>query len=86
MGEGEYTKRHNNKCKVIHWKILENFKLERSKYHWKHEPQKFIREGDIDIYYDKSITVGIYLERRHNKPDIMGLMLQNIGRKANIKN
>ena len=47
-----------------------DYNIERNKA-WEHEPERFTSNGTINIYYDKPITLGQYLENGANKPDIV---------------
>ena len=51
--------------------ILGTFKFDRSEKHWEHKPQSFIRTKEVDIYYNKSVTLGAYLDNRAKRPDII---------------
>ena len=71
MADGHYTKRHNNICKYIHWKICKEFKIDVKEKLWDHEPQPVTADTNTTIFYDKIIPTGRYIENNAIKPDIV---------------
>ena len=61
MTQGEYLKRHNKVCSLIHWNILGDYNIERNSMAWEYQPERFTTNGTINIYYNKPITLGQYL-------------------------
>ena len=47
------------------------FNIDRSEKYWEHEPQRFIKTKEIDIYYDKPVQLGASIDNRANRPDII---------------
>ena len=69
--QGQYNTRRNKLCSNIHWNILGTFNIDRSEKYWEHEPQRFIKTKEIDIYYDKPVQLGASIDNRANRPDII---------------
>ena len=70
MGDGHYTNRHNAVCRYIHWTICNAIGME-TKPVWEHEPARSTAHKDFNIYYDKPIPCGRYVEGGAIKPDIV---------------
>ena len=66
-----YTTRHNKVCSNIHWNLLGTFNIHRSTKHWEHEPARVTTTGEIDIFYDREVELGSFIENRATKPDII---------------
>ena len=47
------------------------FNINRGTKHWEHEPVRFTTTRELDIYYDKDVELGSYIENRANRPDII---------------
>ena len=47
------------------------FKIERTEKYWEHEPQSVITYKEVDIFYEKAVDLGAYIENRANRPDII---------------
>ena len=71
LASGDYTVRHNNICKLIHFKILEHFNAPREPNFWKHEPKTITSHNQIDVYYDYPIPIGRHIQGGCIKPDIL---------------
>ena len=69
--EDEYTTRQYKLCSNIQWNILGSFKIDRLEKYWEHKPQNFIRTEEVDIYYDKPVKLGAYINNKANRPDII---------------
>ena len=57
---------------MIHWNILEDKKINRSKKYWGHRPKKgTLTNKDYDIYDDRAIPREQYIENNANRPGII---------------
>ena len=70
LADGHYTKRHNNVCRYLHWKVCQEYGIETKKV-WEHEPQPVTANENVTIFYDKPIVLGRYVEGGAIKPDLV---------------
>ena len=66
-----YTTRYNKVCSNINWNVLGTFNINRNTKHRENEPVRFTTTGEIDIYYDKAVGLGSFIENRANRPGII---------------
>ena len=66
LKQDQYTTRHNRVCNIIHWNILKKNNISSSQKYWDHKPNGFETNGEVDVFYDKSIQLGQYLDNRAN--------------------
>ena len=71
LADGQYTNRHNKICTYIHWKICKEYNIAVNDKSWEHEPQPSLSTEEVNIYYDKIIPAGRYIEGGAVKPDIV---------------
>ena len=71
LQQDQYTTRHNRVCNIIHWNILKQYNINVSEKYWEHLPKSFESTAEVDIYYDKPIQLGQYIDNRANRPDII---------------
>ena len=71
LEQDQYTNRHNRVCKIIHWNLLKQYNFRTSDKYWEHQPNNFETNPEIDIYYDKPVRLGQFINNRANRPDIV---------------
>ena len=65
----EFTKRHNNVCKILHQKLCKNLKFVQDEVpYYKYEPPPVLENEDYIIYYDRTILT--QHTNSHNRPDL----------------
>ena len=71
LASGAYTERHNNICKLLHFRISEHFHIPTPPVFWKHDPKRIVTHNNIDIYYDYPIPISRHVDGGCIKPDIL---------------
>ena len=71
LAEGRYTTRHNNVCKVIHWRLCQEYGFENHDVSWKHNPQPFLENQHAKITYDAVVPASRYVTNSAVRPDIV---------------
>ena len=56
---------------IIHWNLLKKHNLNVSDKYWEYLPRGFENNAEINIYYEKPIQLGQYIDNRANQPDII---------------
>ena len=78
-GEGRYTTRHNNVCRVIHWRLCQEYGFDVHDVSWKHEPLPIIENRRAKITYDFTIPTTRHITNGAVRPDIV-LMDKDTGK------
>ena len=73
LAEGRYTTRHNNVCRVIHWRLCQKYGFEAHDVSWKHKPQPFLENQHAKITYDAPIPAARHITDGAVRPDIVVL-------------
>ena len=73
LAEGRYTTRHNNVCRVIHWRLCQKYGFEAHDVSWKHKPQPFLENQHAKITYDAPIPAARHITDSAVRPDIVVL-------------
>ena len=73
LAEGRYTTRHNNVCRVIHWRLCQKYGFEAHERSWKHTPQPFLENEQVKITYDAPIPAARHITESAVRPDIVVL-------------
>lgn len=71
--EGRYTVRHNNVCRVIHWRLCQRYGFNTHDVSWKHNPQPFMENQYAKITYDAPIPAARHVTNGAVRPDIVVL-------------
>jgi len=71
LAEGRYTTRHNNVCRVVHWRLCQQYGFEAHDVSWKHTPQPFIENQRAKITYDAPIPAARHVTQGAVRPDIV---------------
>src|SRR5678815_5274493 len=67
---GSYTEKHNNICRLIHYRLCRKFEIEvNTVNHWEHNPNNIEENNRVLILYDYNIPTDAQVT--HNKPDIV---------------
>src|SRR5678815_2219523 len=70
LKKGTYTERHNNICRLIHYRLCRKFEIEvNTVNHWEHNPNNIEENNRVLILYDYNIPTDAQVS--HNKPDIV---------------
>ena len=69
--EGRYTTRHNNVCRVIHWRLCQKYGFDAHDVSWKHKPQPFLENQNAKITYDSIIPAARHITNSALRPDIV---------------
>ena len=70
MAEGWYTTRHNKVCRVIHWRLCQEYGFNTHDVSWKHEPQSHMENHLAKITYDAIIPTSRHIPNGAVRPDI----------------
>ena len=73
LAEGRYTTRHNNVCRVIHWRLCQQYGFDAHEVSWKHEPMPFLENRNVKITYDAPIPASRHVTNGAVRPDIVVL-------------
>jgi hypothetical protein len=71
LSEGRYTTRHNNVCRVIHWRLCRYYGFDTSDVAWKHVPQGHLENSKAKLTYDVTIPAGRHVTNAALRPDIV---------------
>ena len=71
LADGHSTKCHNKVSKYLYWKICENFKKEINENIWDNVTEPLTANKDVNIFYNKMILRGKYIEGRAVRPEIV---------------
>ena len=63
------TKRHDNIVKVVHWKLCENYYLEKKDKCYEHAPDSVSENDEVKLLWDVNIQCDHVIEAR--RPDIV---------------
>ena len=55
LSQKEYKRRHDNLCKIVHWKIARKCNFETGDKWYEHEPEGVLENEDYKILLDFSI-------------------------------
>ena len=71
LSEGRYTTRHNNVCRVIHWRLSRYYGFNTTEVSWKHQVQGHIENANAKITYDVTIPASRHITNAALRPDIV---------------
>ena len=71
LAEGRYTTRHNNVCRVIHWRLCQKYGFNTAEVSWKHNPQPFLENQNAMITYDSVVPSSRHITNGAVRPDIV---------------
>ena len=71
IAEGRYTTRHNNVCRVIHWRLCQKYGFDAHDVSWKQKPQPFLENQNAKITYDSIIPAARHITNSALRPDIV---------------
>ena len=71
LAEGRYTTRHNNVCRVIHWRLCQKYGFNTAEVSWKHNPQPFLENQNAMITYDSVVPSSRHITNSAVRPDIV---------------
>ena len=71
LAEGRYTSRHNNVCRVIHWRLCQKYGFDAHEVSWKHTPEPFLENQRAKITYDQPIPTSRHISQGAVRPDIV---------------
>lgn len=69
LAQNEYKRRHDNVAKAVHWKLREEYGLERSEKWYEDTPESVVENDRIKILWDVSIQCDHVIKDR--RPDIV---------------
>ena len=55
LAQREYKQRHDNVAKVVHWKLWENYYLEKKDKWYEHTPDSVSENNEVKILWDVNI-------------------------------
>ena len=71
LAEGRYTTRHNNVCRVIHWRLCQEYGFQTPDVSWKHNPQPLLENQKARITYDTIVPASRHVTDSAVRPDIV---------------
>ena len=69
LAQNEYKRRHDNVARAVHWKLREEYGLERSEKWYEDTPKSVVENDRIKILWDVSIQCDHVIKDR--RPDII---------------
>ena len=64
LAQKEYKRRHDNLCKIVHWKLARKCNFEAGNKWYEHEPESVLENEDYKILWDFSIQTDHVIEAR----------------------
>ena len=69
LAQKEYTRRHNNVARTLHWKLCGKYNLKKSEKWYEHVPEGVVENEEVKILWDVMIQRDKDIKAR--KPDIV---------------